>query len=379
MLTGKNGIIILRLKVRKKRHWNLNTRRTGKVLRFTLIELLMAMAVFTIIALIMMRFFSSAQQIYSKVSQRNSTFSDARIALDMMTRELQCALYNNSGNPTGIYPFWLQKRQFTSADHTTKYYTTASHWDTLEWNQLNFISATDMQPAGAVSNVCEVRYTFVPAGETIATFDKDDLDIGGNAPNPINIQEGWLIRSCTADKIRNSDLGSYEDNAKWNFYLIPYKDSAGVIVDNSRITNIYKDDTSSNVYQQVISGVYALNFTCFIVDPEPLSPTYLQLVPLKAMINDANGTLSTIAGTFGSQSSGAPPALPTPQDGNINTLIGTPFPVAIKIDLSVMQPSDWREWHDAINRNDISTADKIKGQRMRTFSRTVYLDSKVSN
>lgn len=371
MLTGKNGIIILRLKVRKKRHWNLNTRRTGKILRFTLIELLMAMAVFTIIALIMMRFFSSAQQIYSKVSQRNSTFSDARIALDMMTRELQCALYNNSGNPTGIYPFWLQKKPFTGPDHA-KYYTAVSHWDTLGWNQLNFIAATDMQPAGAISNICEVRYTFVPVGETIATFDKDDLGTGGNAPNAVNIQGGWLVRSCTADKIRNSDLGTYVDNAKWNFSFIPYKDSSGTVV-NTRITDIFNDG-SSNVYQQVISGVYALNFTCFVVDPAPLSPTYLQLVPLQSMVDD--GSLSTTTGFFGDASS---PLNATPRTGNINTLVGTPFPVAIKIDLSVMQPSDWREWHDAINRNDISTADKIKGQRMRTFSRTVYLDSKVSN
>ena len=351
----------------------MKTRRTVKFLRFTLIELLMAMAVFTIISLIMMRFFSSAQQIYSKVSQRNSTFSDARIALDMMTRELQCALYNNSGNPTGIYPFWLQTRQFLSADHTTKYYTASSKWNTLEWNQLNFISTTDMKPTGAVSNVCEVKYTFVPAGEIISTFDKDDLGTGGNAPNAINIQEGWLVRSCTADKIRNSDSSSYVDNPKWNFYLFPYKDSSGAVVDNSRIINIYQN-SSSNVYQQVISGVYALNFTCFIVDPDPLSATYLQLVPLKAMMDD--GSLSTTTGFWGDVSS---PLNATPRTGNINTLVGTPFPVAIKIDLSVMQPSDWREWRQAIDRGDTSTADKIKGQRMRTFSRTVYLDSKVSN
>jgi len=337
----------------------LNTRRTVKIINFTLVELLMAMAVFTIIALIMMRFFSSAQQIYSKVSQRNSTFSDARIALDMMARELQCSLYNNSPSPQGIYPFWFEKVR----DINDNYYTI------FEQTQLNFIATTDMKPAGAVSNICEIRYGFVPAGPLPPAanpyiIDSAHSDEINNAP----IEEGWLVRSCTADRVE-SPPGS--GDSRWNFYLEPYKNAAGVVTNNTRVVDVFNENNvlpaTHSRYRKVIPGVYALKFTCFVIDAS-FNPA-----PLKAMKDD--GSLSA-GGTFGVASA---PLNATPRTGNINTLIGTPFPTAIKIDLSIMQPNDWKEWHDAVNRGDVSTANKIKGQRMRTFSRTVYLDSKVSN
>lgn len=335
----------------------------------------MAMAVFTIIALIMMRFFSSAQQIYSKVSQRNNTFSDARIALDMMARELQCSLYNNSPSPQGIYPFWFEKVR----DINDNYYTT------FEQTQLNFIATTDMKPAGAISNICEIRYGFVPAGPLPPAVNLYKIDSAYSAETNaagayVAIDEGWLVRSCTADKVENPlNSGIYIDDSRWNFYLEPYKNATGIVINNNRVIDVFNEVMpATSRYRKVIPGVYALKFTCFIVDPNPLSANYLQLVPLKAMKGDINGTLS-VGGTFGTQSIGAPPPLPDPQNGNINTLVGTPFPVAIKIDLSVMQPSDWREWHQAVDSGDTSTANKIKQQRMRTFSRTVFLDSKVSN
>ena len=80
-------------------------------LRFTLVELIMAMAVFSILALIMMRFYSSAQQVWSKASQRTEMYNDAHVALDLMTRELQCTLYDNDNTAQGIYPSGSRKSE----------------------------------------------------------------------------------------------------------------------------------------------------------------------------------------------------------------------------------------------------------------------------
>ena len=60
----------------------------------------------------------------------------------------------------------------------------------------------------------------------------------------------------------------------------------------------------------------------------------------------------------------------------IGTLIaGTPFPVAIKIDLYMLGERDLREWLTALNNKSSSTANLIKTERMRCFSKTIYLSS----
>ncbi len=121
---------------------------------YTLVELLMAMAIFAIISVIMMRFFSSAQQIWSKASQKNVLYADARVALDIMTADLQSALYDNNVN-TGIYPFWNEYKSLQDADMGASYNCAntyaggikeADRYDKNYVPQLNFIAATKYLP-----------------------------------------------------------------------------------------------------------------------------------------------------------------------------------------------------------------------------------------
>jgi type II secretory pathway pseudopilin PulG len=362
MPTGKSDIIMLKLRIRNKTG-NLNMSRVYRKLHFTLIELLMAMAVFTIISLIMMRFFNSAQQIYSKVNQKNSFYSDARIALDLIARDLQCAMYNNEDTTQGVCPFWFQKVR----DITSNYYPAPA---SLEQTQLNLIVVTDMKPSYAQSTLCEIRYGFVPADVlppgtnpyAIPAAESAETNSGGAN---ISIGEGWLVRSCIFDKNPDASV-----NAHWDFYAKPRRNSDGTLGSDTRVVDVFATSAApdSHSYRAVIPGVYELKFTCYVLDP---ATGYH--VTIKPMMTD--GSLSTTSGTFG-----VPSVLLTasPRNGNINTFIGTPFPVAVKIDLSLMAPSDWREWHDAVDRVDTSTANRIKQQRMRTFSRTVFLDNKVS-
>jgi type II secretory pathway pseudopilin PulG len=355
---------------------------------FTLIELLMAMSIFLILSVIMMRFFNSAQQIWSKTSQRNAVYSDARIALDLMARELQTAMYNNDLFDTStavrsIYPFWHQKIGIIN----NTYYTN------FEQTQLNFIAATDLKPDGAESNICEVRYGFVQVGEYLNSNNlKEDVSdasaeydpyYGAGDPNnflpstvPSTAQknnwvgrwEGWLIRSCTADKIKINPpaIPSYGSNTValplapgtrtgWNFTTLPLKDSTGADSSATRVKDIFKDE-SSNRWQRIIPGVYSLKFTCYGIDS---SGNTVKIPSLKD-----DGTLGAGNAMFNTT--------------NTKLWVGTAFPVAIKIDLELFAAADWFQWKAAIANSNTAKAEKIKRNKLRSFSKTVFLDNKVS-
>ena len=336
---------------------------TFRKLRFTLVELIMAMAVFSIMALIMMRFYSSAQQVWSKASQRTEMYNDAHIALDLMARELQCVMYNNDNTAQGIYPFWFQKIEDVSSpavapDLNNPYYPTSTQ-SNFELTQLNFIAATDLKPKNATSNICEIRYKFVPAGKVIPAAQSIDSK---------DIYEGWLVRSCTGD-----------DSAQWNFTTpLPRMNADGVTIGSlSRIKDIWGDpvitnNDSSAPYQRVISGVYFMKFTCYYIDA---AGTWQESTPIR--YTPATGVFS-----FGASRN----SIDLYKDsggvtGTVNTgsgLNGTPLPDAVRIDLFMMSPTDWREWKAKIDRNNITGAEAIKLQRMRTFSKTVFINNKLS-
>lgn len=356
-------------------------KKIRNVSRFTLVELMMAMAIFTIISLIMMRFFSSAQQIWSKASQRNEVYADARIALDLIARDLQCALYNNdnsAGSRKGIYPFWFQDVKLVN---NATYYSD----NNVQWTILNFITATLAKPTSSSSSICELRYTFVPMGETFKNPDNTLVD------------EGWLVRSCTGDGgtaapysattaykagdlvISASDIyialypntGNAPPCAAWALYStynfeslyrttddplrtakiwIRWNASSANPNDVSNLpgtvsgavaANLNMENSSYEVFQKVIPHVYELRFTCYRYDP-------------------AVGTLVTFAPLANAD------------------VWGTYFPAAVRVDIVLMSASDWDRWVLAKQRGDLSAAKSIRLQTQRTFSKTVYLNNKLS-
>ena len=326
----------------------MSNRKKIKRLRFTLVELIMAMAVFSILALVMMRFYSSAQQIWSKASQRSEMYNDAHVALDLMARELQCVIYNSDNTSLGIYPFWFQKIKDVTGPANVYYPTTTS--SNFELTQLNFIASTDLKPKNATSDICEIRYSFVPAGETpiAAAQSMDGQSIG----------EGWLIRSCTGD-----DSGT----TLWNFSP-PLPRLGGSIT--TRIRDIFGDTVNTGInssapYQRVISGVYFLKFTCYYMD---VGGVWRECYPIQYI---SPGVMS-----FGNGSNGMGATGTLPKTGSL--LDGTPLPDAIRIDLFMMSPTDWREWKAKIDIGNIPAAEVIKLERMRTFSKTVFITNKLS-
>lgn len=67
--------------------------------RFTLVELLIAMVVFTILLGLMLQFFSGAQKMWTGMEKKNHLYANARIAMDTMATLLQTMRAVDDGLP----------------------------------------------------------------------------------------------------------------------------------------------------------------------------------------------------------------------------------------------------------------------------------------
>ena len=65
--------------------------------RFTLVELLVSMAVFSILLVLMMQFFSGAKTLWTANEKRAAIYADATVAMDLMSQLLQSTFYNSDG------------------------------------------------------------------------------------------------------------------------------------------------------------------------------------------------------------------------------------------------------------------------------------------
>jgi len=69
--------------------------------RFTLLELLVAMAVFAVMMTVLMQFFGSAQKVSKRTGDKIKNYEDARIALEMISRDLKTVKYVPGGTFSG--------------------------------------------------------------------------------------------------------------------------------------------------------------------------------------------------------------------------------------------------------------------------------------
>ena len=67
---------------------------------FTIVELMVAMAIFAILMLILMQIFNSTQDVWKRTTVKSDSYENARIALNMIEADLMSAIYVD--NPTGI-------------------------------------------------------------------------------------------------------------------------------------------------------------------------------------------------------------------------------------------------------------------------------------
>ena len=151
----------------------------NKLLFFSLIELTVSMAILAILVAASFTFFSSIQNTWSLTNNKQESFENARIALDLIGKDLDCIYYGEGGIATA--PFWHWKPNSTLPGAFSIYQN----------GHLAFISQTSMLPNDAcVSTLCEIKYHLYYS----STHDDN---------------EGWLRRSVTGDKLSNGS-----DNSK---------------------------------------------------------------------------------------------------------------------------------------------------------------------
>jgi hypothetical protein len=194
---------------------------------FSLVELMVSMFIFLLMMGVMMRYFTAANQIWRSTAKKNEVYSNARIAMNLMVRDLQCAMYNNDWETTkGIYPFWQTGASGTLGE------------------KLCFISTSPIKSNSAVSSICELRYSIVAQNSTVTSGSE-------------TIPEFWLIRSSVGDN----------EATKYNFDSYPMSS-----FDVARMTNIFQD-TSSGDWQKVVPYVVDLEFKCYELDTSSEIPT----------------------------------------------------------------------------------------------------------
>jgi len=324
----------------------MSIRKKHMIRYYTIVEVMVAMGIFLVMMTIMMQFFTSAQKVWNAASKRNIMYADARVAMNLMTREIQSMLFDNDDDGTGIYPFWLEwtdistdsktrtsalKTYFTDNDDLFTHSGAPNAGDPY-LTSLNFISTTDLKPVDEGSDVCEIRYRFVPV-----YFESTPYSIN-------NVKGGKLERSCTAEYYTSGTTTSAND---YNFVAYPYVDSANPA---GRVTSVWPSGaptTAATDFATVITGVYSLRFTCYKwVDGTGL-----------AVIDPMS-------------SAGKNPADVTITDFNLVT--GTPAPVAVRIDIKLMDSKDLKKLVVAINESNTKEIRVLK-QKMRTFSKVIYL------
>ncbi|HBM15166.1 MAG TPA: hypothetical protein DD381_02290 [Lentisphaeria bacterium] len=184
--------------------------KTSKI--FTLIELIASLLIFVIILGIVLMFFNSAKNIWSISESKRQAFEDGRIALELISRDLQSVYYT-----ADTAPFWFKSK------------TSTNQW--YDSQAINFISIIDIKDASeSYSGLYEVKY-FLWYPENSVISDSD----------------GWLMRSITG-----------EGSEKWDFNDYPL--SVGLTGSGKAFT---ANNDSSEPANKIIPYVTKIEFNCF--------------------------------------------------------------------------------------------------------------------
>ena len=119
--------------------------------RFTLVELLVSMAVFSILLVLMMQFFSGARTLWTANEKRAAIYADATVAMDLMSQLLQSTFYNSDGGT----PFAITGIPAADNTSTPRESGTISDTNIDGWNsRIYFISNSPLE----LSKGGSVRY-----------------------------------------------------------------------------------------------------------------------------------------------------------------------------------------------------------------------------
>lgn len=398
-------------------------------LNYTLLEILSAMAVFMIICLIVVRFFSGAQKLTTSSNSYNEMYADVRAFFDIFGNDLQTIVYNNFVGPKGNQPFVLSYYAISSSSETpfSSFYGNIQEFyaqtlipprlgNEMALNKVSyvpllcFIANPSNIPPTATGPTCEVRYTFVPVGATSAkTAAFPYSEVGSATPSRSSIpfkHGGKILRSLTYDDSNKPATPNYGLNRyPLDYDIFPIVNDSGLIPredgipapptdppSESRIKWVFGDNSSCK-YEEVIGHVYRMNITCYKLEPDSSGIySYKKYRFFDMSSNEklafgddspSNYIIWPPAGTALSPkiTYPSPPAAP-------NTLVelaqlGHPLPDMVRVDLYMLSPQDWNllmnyyDWNASSPKfADEIAAKRLLEQKMRHFSRVFHINIK---
>ena len=289
---------------------------------FTLIELFVSISIFTVILLVLMNFLKTVHTASNISRGEKNVFENSRIALDLITRDIQCIYYG-----TDSAPFWHWRPTSPPAA-----------WGIYRNELLAFVSATSVPPNDVCTyDLYEVKYQLY------------------YATNPTDDKAGWLRRSVTGNKTTTGD------NYKWNYnnnynanpepnFLVGYTSSTDGTIPYASFT---ANSTSNESYQKLIPYVTKFEITCYRRDG----------VDEAARTITPDTQTSTAAINTGTQ----PSTLPA----------GMEFPHSIQINLSMLNKDSWQKWisigGEPDNLRSSGTIYDFRRKYERTFTKTVLI------
>jgi hypothetical protein len=318
---------------------------------FTLIELIVSMGIFIVIMLVLVQFMDVAQKLWLTCGKKTTTFEDARIAMDMITRDLQSVLYNEENSTKGIYPFWHE------AD-----------------DRINFISSTLVGANGDapvdvyVPKIREIKWARTDSNAASGVRDLGIVKAYHPIASGTNLTTGVLVRAVTGD---SSDW-------KYNFPYVPrnttnpqrvysiWKAYAGSGSSPYLPTNPDYSGTTETVpstggsgFIQVIPYVVSLKFTCYNKAGQN--------------IRDKNGN-------------GTPEESSADCDyvyNSTESASSSPLPYMVLVDLTLLDRTSWEKWL-AMGGNvnapdsDPAGARTFRQNNQRTFSKMIFIGERES-
>lgn len=379
-------------------------------LNYTLLEILAAMGVFMIIALIVMRFFNGAQKLTTSTNSYNEMYADVRAFFDIFGNDLQTIVYNNSVSSKGNQPFLLSYYDISSSgdspfrdfyDKNIKNFYDEDMLPSQLKNEialsevshvplLCFIANPSNMPTLAASSTCEVRYTFIPIGATPtkpAEFYYSKLGSAKpNRPAASFKHGGKIMRSLTYDDSNKPATADYDtDRYPLDYDIFPIVDDSGAspketgaIGAPKRIEWVFGDKSSCR-YDEVIGHVYRMNITCYKLEVDGSGIySYKKYEPAKMDGSTTQGDTATYI-TW-------PPTSPQVfyPDGTTPIKfeqLGHPLPDMVRVDLYMLSPQDWNllmnyyDWNSEAFTDEVA-AKRLLKQKMRHFSRVFHINIK---
>ena len=200
-----------------------------RVRRFTLVELLVAMAVFVVLLGLLLQFFSGAQRMWINMEQRNNMYADARTVMDILSTMTQNAFY---AEKVGV-PFIIEKTQPNKREN-----------EGYDKNQYKMYFAT-------------LSRQNLPGGKLkYVTFQCGD----GNDSGSGNLDELKLGVFCDKERDFEEYLPPYDLNASIT------KDTVGDRV-RTRLDGLLKNTTENPNMDEPYGTILARRVTSFTVTP----------------------------------------------------------------------------------------------------------------